>query len=78
MIPEVNISGKASVASINRAGGRGESASKEHTSWLKIDQNATKIIIVQDYKQTKNQCEWNYTIVLKLRVKQVIYESKLE
>ena len=36
-----------------------------------------KLSTVQDYKCTKNQCEWNYThITLKLRVKQVIFESK--
>ena len=95
MIPRVNISRKASVASINGAGGSGELAeplswrfrgqsfltkflgSKEHLDWLKIDLDAAKISTVQDYKRTKHLCEWKYThIVLKLRVKQVTYESR--
>ena len=48
--------------------------SKEHLDWHKIDLNAAKIITVQDYNHTKNQCEWKYTYtVLKLgTVKQVI------
>ena len=64
MIPGANIiSRKASVASVNRAGGseplsrgfRGWSpirkflGSKEHLDWLKIDLNALKIKTVQDY-----------------------------
>ena len=62
------ISGKASVASVNRAGGseflsrgfRGWSpqrkflGSKEHLDWLKIDLNAVEIRTVQDYIRTKN------------------------
>ena len=45
---------------------------KESQDWLKIDLNAAEIITVQDYKPTKNECEWKYTYtVLKLRVKQV-------
>ena len=45
--------------------------SKEHLKWLKIDLNAAKVITVQDYKHTKNWCEWKYTyIVLQLRIKQ--------
>ena len=69
MIPGANIiSGKASVASFNRAGRseplsrgfRGWSplrkflGSKEHLDWLKIDLNAVKIRTVQDYIRTKN------------------------
>ena len=69
MIPGANIiSGKASVASVNRAGGseflcrafRGWSSlrkflgSKEHLDWLKIDLNAVEIRTVQDYIRTKN------------------------
>ena len=50
--------------------------SKEHLDWLKIDYNAAKITTVQDYNK-KNWFEGKYTYtVLKLRVKQVIYESK--
>ena len=64
MIPGANIiSRKASVASVNRAGGseplsrgfRGWSpirkflGSKEHLDWLKIDLNALKIKTVEDY-----------------------------
>ena len=46
--------------------------------WLKIDLNEAEIIAAQDYKHTKNECEWKYTYtVLKLRVKQVTYESKI-
>ena len=37
------------------------SGSKERLDWLKIDLNAAKIITVQDYKRTKNLCEWKYT-----------------
>ena len=37
-----------------------------------------KIIIIQDYNCTKNECEWKFTYtVIKLRVKQVRYESKM-
>ena len=69
MIPGANIiSGKASVASFNRAGMseplsrgfRGWSplrkflGSKEHLDWLKIDLNAVEIRTVQDYIRTKN------------------------
>ena len=69
MIPGANIiSGKATVVSINRAGGsesisrgfRGWSplrkflGSKEHLDWLKIDLNAVEIRTVQDYIRTKN------------------------
>ena len=69
MIPGANIiSGKATVVSINRAGGsesisrgfRGWSplrkflGSKEHLDWLKIDLNAVNIRTVQDYICTKN------------------------
>ena len=69
MIPGANIiSGKASVASVNRAGGseflsrgfRGWSplrkflGSKEHLDWLKIDLNAVKMRTVQDCIRTKN------------------------
>ena len=69
MIPGANIiSRKASVASVNRAGGseplnrgfRGWSpirkflGSKEHLDWLKIDLNAVEIRTVQDYIRTKN------------------------
>ena len=44
--------------------------SKEHPDWYKRDLNAAEIITVQDYKCTKNQCEWKCTYtVLKLRVK---------
>ena len=50
--------------------------SKNHPDCLKIDANAVEIITVQDYKFTKNYCEWKYICtVLKLRVKQVTYES---
>ena len=44
------------------------SGSKERLDWLKIDLSAAKIITVQDYKYTKNECEWKdtYTAVLKL------------
>ena len=69
MIPGANIiSGKASVVSVNRAGGseplsrgfRGWSpirkflGSKEQLDWLKIDLNAVEIRTVQDYLRTKN------------------------
>ena len=69
MIPGANIiSRKASVASVNRAGGseplsrgfRGLSpirkvlGSKEHLDWLKIDLNTAKIKAVQGYMRTKN------------------------
>ena len=69
MIPGANIiSRKASVASVNRAGGseplsrgfRGWSpirkvlGSKEHLDWLKIDLNTAKIKAVQGYMRTKN------------------------
>ena len=66
MIPGVNkISRKASIVSINRAGGsRGCSewgksplrkilGSKEHLSWPKIELNVAEIITVQDFKHTK-------------------------
>ena len=52
--------------------------SKEHHfEGLKIDLNAAEIS-VQDCKHTANLCEWKkqYT-VLKLRAKQVAYESKM-
>ena len=44
------------------------SGSKERLDWLKIDLSAAKMITVQDYKYTKNECEWKdtYTAVLKL------------
>ena len=52
--------------------------SKEHLDWLKIDLNGAKIIAVPGYKGTKNYCEWKYTYtMLKLRIKQVTYESKI-
>ena len=67
MIPGANIiSGKASVASVNRARGseplsRGfrewnplRKFSGEHLDWLKIDLNVVKIRTVQDYICTKN------------------------
>ena len=65
MIPGVNIfSGKASVGSINRAGGSGGTlspeplrkilGSKEHLDWLKVDLNVAKVSTVQDSKCTKN------------------------
>ena len=69
MIPGANIiSGKASLASVNRAGGseplskgfRGWSplrkylVSKEDLDWLKIDLNVVEIRTVQDYIRTKN------------------------
>ena len=79
MILGVNIiSGKVNIASVNGAGGSGgilrPIGSKEHPDWLKIDFNAAEII--QDYN--KKKCEWKYTYtVLKLRVKQVIYESNI-
>ena len=45
--------------------------------WLKIDLNVAKISTVQDYRCSKNSCEWKHIyIVLKLRVKQVTNESK--
>ena len=48
--------------------------SKEYLDWLKIDLNVAKTITVQDYKHTKNWCEWKYTYtMLKLRVKQVTW-----
>ena len=51
--------------------------SKEHLYRLKIDLKVAEIIIVQDYKHTKKLI-WKYTCTaLKLRVKQVIYESKI-
>ena len=68
MIPGANIiSRKASVASVNRAGGseplsrgfRGWSpirkflGSKEHLDWLKTDLNAVEIRTVQDYMHQK-------------------------
>ena len=49
--------------------------SKEHLDWLKIDLNVAEMIIVQDRKGAKNQCEWKYiNTVLKVRVKQVTYD----
>ena len=91
MIPEVNIiSGKASLASVNETGGSGTTlgflgdrallrkflGSKKHLDWFKVDLNASKTI--QDYKDTKNYCEWKYTYtMLKLRVKHVTYKSKI-
>ena len=54
-------------------------SSKEHLDWLKTDLNAAKITTVQDYKHIKKnycKCKYSYT-VLKLRVNQVIYESKI-
>ena len=69
MTPGANIiSGKASLVSINRAGGsesisqgfRGWSplrkflGSKEHLDWHKIDFNMVKIRTVQGYIRTKN------------------------
>ena len=56
--------------SVNRARA---SDSKEHLDWFKIDLNATEISTVQDYKCTES----HVNIVLKLRVKQVTYESKM-
>ena len=61
MIPGVNItSGKASVASINRARGPGglspsveDLGFKEYLAWLKIDLNSVEIITVQEYKCKK-------------------------
>ena len=51
---------------------------KEHLNWLKIDLNAAEIITIQDYKHAQNWCEWKYTYkVLKLRVKQLIYDSNI-
>ena len=48
-------------------------------SILKINLNVTKISNVQDYVCTENQYEGKYTyIVLKLRVKQVTYESNIK
>ena len=45
-------------------------SSKQHLDWFKIDLKVAKISTVQDYKCTKNYCEWKYThLVLKLRVK---------
>ena len=68
MIPEANtITRKASVVSINRAGGS-ETLSrgfrrqsplrkffgyKEHLDWLKIDLNAVEIRAAEDYVPTK-------------------------
>ena len=69
MIPGANIiSGKASLASVNRAGGseplskgsrewsplRKILGSKEDLDWLKIDLNVVEIRTVQDYICTKN------------------------
>ena len=60
MIPEINIRGNSSVASINGAKGSGGrektnkfSGTKERLDWLKIDLNAAKIIIVQECKHIK-------------------------
>ena len=62
MFPGVNeISWKANVANINRAGGSGVTwslsagvlGSKEHLDLLKIDMNVTEIITGQDYKHEK-------------------------
>ena len=55
---------------------------KEHLDCLKIDLNATEIIIVQDYARTNVNESTDilphiYTHMLKLRIKQVIYESKI-
>ena len=69
MVPGANIiSGKASVASFNRAGRskplsrgfmgwsplRKSLDSKEYLDWLKTDLNAVEIRTVQDYICTKN------------------------
>ena len=66
MIPRLHIiSGEASVASVNRAGGLGDALSLlvgglrgsikglKGLDWLKTDLNAGKIITVQDYKRKK-------------------------
>ena len=70
MIARVDIiSGKASVASINGTEGSGSALSP-----LVGVLRGT----VQDYKRAKSCCEWKCTYtVLKLRVKQVPYESKI-
>ena len=41
--------------------------SKENLDWLKIDLNMTKIITAQDFKRTKNLCEWKYLYTAKSR-----------
>ena len=52
-------------------------SSKEHLDWLKIDFNAAEIFTVQDHKYKKTNVNWSTYIVLKLRVKKVIYKSKI-
>ena len=52
IIPGINIRGKASVASVSKAGS--SEGGEGHLGWLKIDLNATKVITVQDYKRTKS------------------------
>ena len=54
--------------------------SKEHLDWFKIDFNATEIITVQDYnkKVIVNGSTHILKLKLKLRVKQVIYESNIK
>ena len=47
----------------------------KHLDWLKIGLNAAEIITVQDYKLKKKKTN-TYT-VLRLRVKQVTYGSKI-
>ena len=46
----------------------------KHQDWLKIGLNAAEIITVQDYKLKKKT---NTYTVLRLRVKQVTYGSKI-
>ena len=51
--------------------------SKEHVDWLDLNLNVAQIITVQDYKHKKTNVNGRKYIVLKLRVKQAIYESKI-
>ena len=86
------IHGKVSIAIVNKAGGlgvfwdpsrgfRGQStvrkflASKELQDWFKLDFNASKIISVEDYIKKINVN--GSTCILKLRVKQVMFELKI-
>ena len=82
-VASANRAGGSKVCDPSR-GFRGQSTlrkflcSKEHLDWLKIDLNVAETITVQDYKHKEKQCEWKYTYtVLKLRAKQVIYESNI-
>ena len=83
------MSGKVSVASVNGAGGfRGALSTsaetltkflgaKEHLDWLNIDLNAAKKLLFKIINSQKINMNGSTYIVVKLRVKQVKYETKI-